>query len=139
MGILLEAMNDGAGHLRSEVTRIQADATTPVDALRRVFASYVDFSLANPAAVDLLIIELPQLGDHRARGLRRIQHDYISAWVALLQEADPTLGPGPARVRVQAALTVTNDIARSPGLRSLPAIDTDLRAIGASILHLPHS
>jgi hypothetical protein len=68
--------------------------------------------------------------------LRRTQREYVEAWVGLLLAMHPDLGAGPARVRVQAALTVVNDVARTPHLRTLPGIEDALHVVGSAVLGL---
>lgn len=71
----------------------------------------------------------------RSLGIKQ-QRDYLRAWVRVLQEHQPYLPAGHARVRVQAVLTLTNDLARTAHLRSQPGIKEATMAIGASVLGL---
>jgi AcrR family transcriptional regulator len=104
--------------------------------LRTLLRSYAGYSLAHHDVVDLLITEVGLLPEPERHDLRRTQREYVEAWVGLLLDVHPDLGAGPARVRVQAVLTVVNDVARTPHLRTLPGVEDALHVIGSALLGL---
>lgn len=136
VALLTAAIGDGARVLMSEESAILAENLTPRETLRRLLRSYVDFSFANQHVLDLMITETNNL-DPRERSLGiKQQRDYLRAWVRVLQEEQPYLTAAHARVRVQAVLTLTNDLARTAHLRLQPGVKEATMAIGASILGL---
>jgi AcrR family transcriptional regulator len=132
--LLAAPMADGARHLHETMTSTLAAAAGAPDALRGLLLTYAGNTLDDHYVIDLLISEIGQLPEPDQRLFRQSQRDYIAEWVRLLREVHPEMPTPHARVRVQAALTVTNDIARTPHLRALPSIDAALAAIGGSIL-----
>lgn len=134
-GLLAAPMADGADHLHATVANTVDE--DPRSALHLLLRSYVDNSLDNHHVIDLLISEIRQLPEPDQLHFRRVQREYIAAWVDRLCAARPDMPAAHARVRVQAALTVTNDVARTPHLRKLRGVDTAIGAIGASIMDLP--
>lgn len=138
LDLLRAGMADGAQRL-DEGLRKALDEPDPADALRTLSRSYTAYSLAHHHIVDLLITEVAFLPDPERHEVRRTQHDYVTAWAGLLREVHQGLAEGPARVRVQAVLTVVNDVARTPRLRALPGVDGALAALGDALLALPDS
>lgn len=135
--LLREGIRNGAAALRADTGRAVADTAGPGPALHALLRSYIRFSLACNDMLDLLIIESPHLPDADLHWVRQIQRDFIADWVRRYRRLHPAEEYGPARVRVQAALNVTNDVARTPHLRELSGVADLLHVIGAAILHLP--
>ncbi|MDT7798241.1 MAG: hypothetical protein QOI78_1674 [Actinomycetota bacterium] len=133
---------ENKAELLTTALRTGADAlgqglrTASLPALLR---SYAGYSLAHHDVVDLLITEVGLLPEPERHELRRTQREYVEAWVRLLRDVRPDLGPDPARVRVQAALTVVNDVARTPHLRTLPGAEDAVRVVGSALLGLVES
>lgn len=135
-------------HFESKAELLMTALSTGADALGEglrtaslptLLRSYTGYSLAHHDVVDLLITEVGLLPEPGRHDLRRTQREYVGAWVGLLLDAHPDLGAGPARVRVQAVLTVVNDVARTPHLRTLPGIEDALHVIGSALLGLSGS
>ena len=134
--LLAAAMGEGARQLLSDGAAITESEDEPHVKLERLVDSYVRFSFANRHVLDLLITETANLPDKdRETGLGQ-QRAYVATWVDLLQKIRPALPAGHARVRVQAVLTLTNDIARTTSLRSQPDTQVAVAAIGRAILGL---
>lgn len=132
--LLDAAIGDGARALLSEQAEILARDTPAEEQLVALMRSYVDFSFAHHHVLDLMITETQSLGpDQAARSLQQ-QRDYVAAWLPLLASARPDLPTGHARVRLQAALTVTNDISRTAHLSAQPGVRTAVTAIGTAVL-----
>jgi acyl-CoA synthetase (AMP-forming)/AMP-acid ligase II len=70
---------------------------------------------------------------HRST-FRGIQRHYLDQWHEMLTRLHPDLPPAHARVHLQAALTVVNDVARTPHLRTRPTAAAAVTAIGHAIL-----
>jgi AcrR family transcriptional regulator len=126
------------------MTALRAGADALGEGLRTaslptLLRSYAGYSLAHHDVVDLLITEVGLLPEPERHEVRRVQREYVEAWVRQLPDVHPDLGAGPARVRVQAALTVVNDVARTPHLRTLTGIEDALRVIGSALLGLSDS
>ncbi|WP_405136166.1 TetR/AcrR family transcriptional regulator [Nocardia sp. NBC_01388] len=134
--ILMAAVFRGDEWLQMEMNRAFARAADPRDGMLRLLHSYGAFAFENPDLIQLLISEsmhLPESERHRARST---QHAYIAEWVHLLIQVHPGLDAVTARIRVQAAQTVMNDIAVMPHLQAQPGIDTALLELGARLLGL---
>lgn len=134
--LLAAAMGDGARALMTDRDRILSGQDAPVEKLRGLVHAYTGFSLAHPQVLDLLITETASLDAVATRSGLQSQRDYARTWEKLLTQVHPALPRGHARVRVQAALSMTNDVARTPYLRGLAGIDVLLPAVGEAVLGL---
>jgi AcrR family transcriptional regulator len=118
--LLVAAMDRGHARLQQELRNVTAQKGSDEERLRRVSAAYVALTLDNSDLVATLIGESIHLeGPHRQR-TREIQRNFINGWVTLLQAHHPDDSATVARIKVQAAQMVTNDIARTPHLRKVP-------------------
>lgn len=137
--ILSAAIFRGDEWLRMDMNRVFAQATDPRDGLHRLLRSYGAFVFENPDLIQLLVSEsthLPAPDRHRARS---VQHTYIAEWVHLVRQVHPDQDPITARIRVQAAQTIMNEIALIPHLRKRSGVDTALVTIGAELLAIAGS
>ncbi|GAB2505731.1 TetR/AcrR family transcriptional regulator [Nocardia heshunensis] len=132
--ILTAAIFRGDEWLRIDLHRALAKAADPRDALRRLLDGYGTFVFENPHLTQILISEAQHLPDAEQQRARLTQRAYIAEWVHLLREVHPAWDPISARIRVQAAQTVCNDMALTPHLRNLPNIEAASTVIGAAIL-----
>jgi len=132
--ILVAAMLRGDEWLRMDMNRAFAAATDPRDGLNRLLAGYCAFVLDNPHLIGVLVSEAGHLPDGERHRTRAAQHAYIAEWVTLLREVHPQWDAVTARIRVQAAQTVINDIALIPSLRDSTDIESALVTIGAELL-----
>ncbi|WP_033289259.1 TetR/AcrR family transcriptional regulator [Amycolatopsis jejuensis] len=114
--LLTTAFDRGVAVLFAGIATICDTAPTPADALRALIRAYLTFALDHHHLVGLMITELRHLDDAHRHSTRQAQHDYISEWVHLLREVHPGLDATTARIRVQATLSVMNNIARTPHL-----------------------
>jgi AcrR family transcriptional regulator len=136
--ILAAAMFRGDEWLRIDMHRAFAAAADPRDGLNRLLGSYCAFALDNSHLVRVLVCEsghLPEPERHRARAA---QYAYIAEWVGLLREVHPRWDAVTARIRVQAAQTVMNDVALMPSLRNRAGVEAALVTIGAELLATTH-
>jgi AcrR family transcriptional regulator len=132
--ILVAAMLRGDEWLRMDMNRAFAAASDPRDGLNRLLGSYCAFVLDNPHLIGVLVSEAGHLPDAERHRTRAAQHAYIAEWVTLLREVHPQWDAVTARIRVQAAQTVINDIALIPSLRDSADIESALVTIGAELL-----
>jgi AcrR family transcriptional regulator len=132
--ILVAAMTRGTETLRIEMSRAYSGARNHDDALERLAASYVEFALGNSELIDVLIGELAHVPPAQQQQTRQAQREYITEWVHLLTETAHGTDQLAARIRVQAALTVVNDIARTPHLSTLPGLANTLADIVLAVL-----
>lgn len=134
LDMLVTLFRRGTAVLLMDLSTTYRAATDAADGLRRSVSSYVRFSQAHHDLIGLLITETAHLPEDEQRFARQAQHDYIGEWVHLLRMVHPELEPAAARVRVHAALAVANDAARTPRLRSNPAVPAALELICTRLL-----
>jgi AcrR family transcriptional regulator len=132
--VLVAAMLRGDSWLQMDMSRVLGRADGPADGLQRLLRSYTDFSFEFPHLVQLLITEIVQLPAKDQHRMRARQHEYIAEWVQLLRSLHPQLNPTNARIRVQAALNMINDIALTPHLHRYQNLAPALVDIGAGLL-----
>lgn len=135
--LLVTALGRGTAALYLDLSNTYATAPTANDALRRLIRSYIRFTNANHHLIDLMITETEHLPEDERHRARQAQHSYIDEWVHLLRSIHPELDPTTARIRVQAALTVINDIARTPHLRRNPDASEATERMCTHLLRLP--
>jgi AcrR family transcriptional regulator len=127
LAILVEAMLQGYNALLDSMQAARAEGSDPADVLRRVSDSYVDHAMDHPDLIGLLITEAVHLiGPGGSDLIRKTQRSYISDWVDL---AVATTGDDPAvaRIKVQAAQMMVNDVARTARLRRIPGLRATVR------------
>ncbi|MGH3495545.1 MAG: TetR/AcrR family transcriptional regulator, partial [Sciscionella sp.] len=112
LDLLNAAMDRGTHALWLGLHSALRESDSPREALEAVARSYVAVSREHATLVSALITE-PALLTAAARAREK---EYVAEWVALLCAARPGLAEGPARILVHAALTVINDLARTPHL-----------------------
>jgi AcrR family transcriptional regulator len=135
--ILVAAMLRGDEWLRIDMHRAFAQASDARDGLNRLLGSYSAFVLENPHLVRVLVCESSHLPEPEHSRTRTAQHTYIAEWVKLLRDVHPEWDATAARIRVQAALVVMNDIALIPSLRNCAGVESALVTIGAELLGTP--
>ncbi len=116
-----------------ELTRALAQASDEVDALRRLFDSYIALTMERRDVTSMLLGDLPVLPTQMRHRFRESQHDYITECVSLLRAARPDLGATAARIAVQAALMIASNVAQTPHLRRSPEAVPLLRATLAGL------
>ena len=132
--ILLAASRRMADRLSLGLEDSLAAATSPRDALHRLARSYVDTVLRSDDLIAVYANEIGNLPERDAKELRRLQRAYVAEWVRLLRELHPTLDEPEARVVVQAALTVVNDLPRTRGVHDRPGLADDLTTLAVRLL-----
>ncbi|MFD7845606.1 TetR/AcrR family transcriptional regulator [Nocardia sp. NPDC059764] len=134
--ILWTAMNRSSERLWLDLAEVFETAQDHTDALRLLVSRYAQFALAHPHLVTLIVTETEHLQDEQRQRVLQTQRDYIEEWLDLLRVIHPAMSRAQARVRVQAVLTIVNDIARTPRLRTRPGIAENLQRLGCSLLEL---
>jgi len=132
--ILVAAMLRGVEWLRMDMNRAFAAASDPRDGLNRLLGSYCAFVLDNPHLIAVLVSEAGHLPEPERHRTRAAQYAYIAEWVNLLREVHPQWDAVTARLRVQAAQTLMNDIALIPSVRESTSVESALVTIGAELL-----
>ncbi|MEV6067216.1 TetR/AcrR family transcriptional regulator [Nocardia sp. NPDC052001] len=132
--ILAAAMVRGDEWLRMGMHRALSTASDPGDGLVRLLGSYSEFAFENPYLIRTLVSEAEYLPEVERERARLSQRAYITEWVHLLRRSHPELDPVTARIRVQAAQIMVNDIASTPHLQRIPDIHLAVSGIGAGLL-----
>jgi AcrR family transcriptional regulator len=134
LDMLVTALNNRNGYLQLALDQTLADAHDPPDALRKLVVSYSRFALSHPDLVDVLITEVRNLPADEAATARRTQRDYVDEWVELLRKVHHGLDNTSARVVVQAALMVINDLSRIDRVRSRPDAEDVVSELALRVL-----
>jgi AcrR family transcriptional regulator len=136
LDLLVTTLRRGAAALAMDVSTAYRLAADAADALRMLIGFYVALSHTHHEIIGLLITDIGHLPDGERHAIRRAQRDFVSEWVHLLRLDQPQLDPTAARIRVHAALSVANDIARTPHLRRDPAVPAAVETICTRLLVL---
>lgn len=135
--ILAAAMFRGNERLWMDFDRAVVDARDAAEALRRVVLSYQTFAFRNPDIVEILITEAAHLPVSDSQSARRAQRAYIDEWVHLARQLHPGWTITEARIRVQAAQIMINDVVVIPRLRKLAGVEAALADIAVDLLAGP--
>ena len=109
-------------------------AADPREALARLASSYVDTVLRSDNLMAVFAGELANLPDPDRKELLRVQRAYVAQWIGLLGTVAPDLAEREARVTVHAALTIVNDLARTPRVAARPGIAAELAELAVTVL-----
>jgi AcrR family transcriptional regulator len=134
--LLIAALTRVGEWLQLDLQRILAGNNKAERALDALLHAYAGFSLGHREMIDVLIAEVVNLPAEHRRRFVATRRDYLAEWSHLLHMVHPEFSEGEARVRIQAAMTVTDDFARTPHLRALPWIERAMYEIGRGLLHL---
>ncbi|MEU6573677.1 TetR family transcriptional regulator [Streptomyces sp. NPDC046805] len=137
--ILATAMNRSTERLWLDLAEVLASTQDHADALRLLMLRYTQFALAHRHLVTLVVTETTHLQDEERHSTRQLQRDYIEEWLHLMLALHPGMSREEARVRVQAVLTIVNDVVRTPRLRTRSAIAQNLHQLGCALLGLDSS
>lgn len=121
--LLVDAMGRGHAQLRAAMSAARAEGRDAADVLRRVSDFYVDQTLDHPGLIGAMITELVHLkGEARGQEVRQVQRGFIADWVTMARAHQPADDAVVARIKVQAAQMMANDVARTPRLRRIPGL-----------------
>jgi AcrR family transcriptional regulator len=132
--ILVAAGYRMADRLARTAEAAVGDAADPADALARLAESYVDTVLRSDNIMATFASELANLPDRDRKELVRVQRDYVARWTTLVREVSPDLPEPDARTTVHAALTVVNDLARTPRIVARPRVAAELTSLAVTVL-----
>ncbi len=110
------------------------EAADPRGALTRLASSYVDTVLRSDNLMATFASELGNLPDPDRKELVRVQRAYVAQWTRMLRALAPELPEPDARVSVHAALTIVNDLARTPRTTARPGIAAELAELAVTVL-----
>jgi AcrR family transcriptional regulator len=125
----------GSYRLADRLSRDAEAALTlpPREALRALVESYVDTVLRVDNIMANFASELRNLPVQDAKELVRLQRAYVAEWVRQLRAVTELPEPE-AKVVVHAALTIVNDLARTPRLLSRSRIKAELTELAVRVL-----
>jgi AcrR family transcriptional regulator len=132
--MLVTALERANGYLQVTLDDTLAASHDAVSALHGLVACYTGFALTHPHLLDVLITETHNLPRDEMAPLLAAQHAYVDEWVHLLRQIHPDLDAAPARVTIHAGLTLVNDLARTPGIRTRPHADGLITALCRQVL-----
>ena len=135
--ILATALERNAAYLLMQTADTLATATEPAAAFRALLSSYSRFAVDHPGIVDLMISETASLPEPSRETVIGAARQNVDEMVHLLRQVHPDLSLPAARVQVQAALMIPNNIARISSLRSLSGITEAVAEICVKSLALP--
>jgi AcrR family transcriptional regulator len=126
--ILVAGLLRGHDQLQESLRVARAEGNGPADVLRRLSDAYVDLTLDQTDLIGVLSTESVHLGDEAAsRQVHDVQRAYIQDWVAIARAHNPADSPTVARIKVQAAQMMANDVARASRLRRIPNLRATVR------------
>jgi AcrR family transcriptional regulator len=134
LDLIVAVITQGAEQLVDGTARALAGTHDDSQALDAMLNAYVSFSFTHGDLMDVLITEVPRLPEPHRTTFRERQRHYLDQWRDVLSRLHPDLPPAHTRVYLQAALTVINDVARTPHLRSRPSAAAAVTAIGHATL-----
>ena len=134
LDLIVAVITQGAEQLVDGTARALAGTHDDGQALDALLDAYVSFSFTHGDLMDVLITEVPHLPEPHRTTFRERQRRYLDRWRDVLTRLHPDLPPAHTRVHLQAALTVINDVARTPHLRTRPSAAAAVTAIGHAIL-----
>jgi AcrR family transcriptional regulator len=134
LDLIVAVITQGADQLLDSTARALAHAHDDSQVLDALLGAYTSFSLTHSDLMDVLITEVPYLPEPHRTAFRDRQRHYLGQWRDVLTQLHSHLPPAHTRVYLQAALTVINDVARTPHLRTQPSAAVTVTAIGHAIL-----
>lgn len=126
-----------ADRLAADARRAVDDASGPDEALANLAQSYVDIVLRSDDLLAVFASEVANVPDRDRKELLRVQRSYVAEWVRLLRETAVGLPEPEARIVVHAALTIVNDLARTPRIVARPRIADELASLATIVLNAP--
>ncbi|MCP2253768.1 transcriptional regulator, TetR family [Prauserella aidingensis] len=106
----------------------------PWPALHRLAESYVATLTGQPELLVSFSVDRVHIDERDRPELLRIQREYVSRWVGLLEAARPELDTREAKITVHAALTVANDLTRTRRVNRRPHLPAELVTLMGTVL-----
>jgi AcrR family transcriptional regulator len=135
--LLETAVARAIGGLRIDLSRVLGSCTDAGAALAVLSRAYLTFAFAHSALIDVVVAEAASLPAEQQRRTRQAVREYVGEWAHLLR-VTAGVPDTPARIRVMAALSMINDVARTRHLRVVAGIDDILEAAAAGLLMFTH-
>lgn len=123
-----------ADRLSMAARRAIEDAATPAEALAGLVRSYVDIVVRSEDLLSVFASETVELPDRDRKEMVRVQRAYVAEWVTLLRTVAPALPEPEARIAVHAALTIVNDLTRTPRIIARPGLVSELTGLALAVL-----
>jgi AcrR family transcriptional regulator len=117
--LLVAALERGHERIRKDFADAISAGGSDEEVLRRLTSAYVTLTLDHSDLVATLIGETIHLDESSMERTRSLQRGFIDDWVGLLRAYRPNDSATVARIKVQAAQMVANDIGRTPHLRQV--------------------
>jgi AcrR family transcriptional regulator len=134
---LRSLLTRGAEGMQLAMSQVLSTATDPVSALVELMRAYATFAWDHSMVMTVLVSEAHNLPRQDYRLTRQGQREYLAEWVHLLRLAVPGLDETHARIRVHAALTVVNHLARTKRARLIPPLRAHVVDCALATLGLP--
>lgn len=127
--LLVTAVRRGAEWLGRDLLVASSGAADPRERLGRLIEAYARFALEQHDLIGVLITESRHLDVADGRWATRAQRDTVERLVSELVRGRPDVDRGSARIRVHAALSLVNDLVRTPRLRGRPRAREEVSAV----------
>jgi AcrR family transcriptional regulator len=126
----------GGYRMADRLTQDAEKAVTlpPAEALRSLATSYVDTVLRSDNIMANFAGEMGNLPERDGKELVRLQRAYVAEWLRQLR-LESELSEQDAKIVVHAALTIVNDLARTPRLLARPRIAAELVELAVTVLN----
>lgn len=131
--ILVAAVVRSVEYLRMRVADAFASGGDAKTILMRAFGAYVEFSHEHPDLVTLILTERGHLPEETQKFAADALSEVVAEMVGLLTGSG-AMSTAEAKVRVTGVLAMTNDIARTPGLRKRIEVAPAVLALGEQLL-----
>ncbi len=130
-------LNRGGESLSLSMSQVLAHAVDPATALADLLHTYAAFAWDHSHLVTVLVSEAHNLPEEDYRQTRQAQRDYLAEWYHLLRLAVPGMDEAQARIRVHAAITVVNHLARTKRAKLIPSLRAHVVCSALATLGLP--
>lgn len=129
-----EYLHEGGQRIIAEAGGARDGTATALRILEQLIDFHVNFAMEEPELIRIQDRDLDALPKEARRSVRRLQRQYVTAWVGAVETAHPRLTEDEATVRVHALFGMVNS---TPHLgRRLPAetVSRELRRSARAVL-----
>ena len=134
LDLMMAVMHNGTETLLAATDGAVTDAADDRARLEGLARSYAGFCFAHSEIVDVLVTETAGLPQESRDEMLRAQRAYRDRWLQPLARLYPDRPKAHSRVRLQAALNLINDIARTPHLRARSRTADLVATIGLAVV-----
>jgi AcrR family transcriptional regulator len=132
--LLMAAGYRMADRLNMDARRAIESAQDPHQALAGLARSYVDIVWRSDDLLSVFASEVVHVPERDRKELVRVQRGYVAEWVTLLRTVAPGLPEPEARIAVHAALTIVNDLTRTPRIAARQGLVGELAGLAVAVL-----